>query len=111
MTTGNFCRAVGFAVLFSLAGWADISFDNQGIALAVLSGALASGVGYALWYQALWGLSATHAATVQLSVPVLVAIGGILFLGESVSVNFLVVGTVILGGIAMVIIPAHNKAK
>jgi len=44
-------------------------------------------------------------------VPVLVAIGGILFLGESVSVNFLVVGTVILGGIAMVIIPAHNKAK
>jgi len=109
MTTSNFCCAVGFAVLFSLVEWADILFDTLGIVLAVLSGALASGVGYALWYQALRGLSAIHAATVQLSVPVLVAIGGILFLGEPVSLNFLIVGVLILGGITMTIIPAHNK--
>ena len=67
------------------------------------SGALASGLGYAIWYTALPALNATSAATVQLSVPVLAALGGIAFLGESVTLRLVLASAAILGGIAMVI--------
>ena len=78
--------------------------DPAGIGFAVLSGALASGLGYAIWYQALPALKATHAATVQLSVPVIAAIGGVAFIGESVSLLLVLASCAILGGIALVIL-------
>ena len=103
-TLGNFSRAVFFAAGLSLILLPGISLDSPGIAAAVASGALASGIGYAVWYTALRGLTATQAATVQLSVPVITAAAGLLFLGESVSLRLLIAATAILGGIAAVII-------
>jgi drug/metabolite transporter (DMT)-like permease len=70
----------------------------------VASGALTSGMGYAIWYVAVRGLRATTAATVQLSVPVIAAVGGALFLGEAVSMRLLLASVAILGGIALVIL-------
>ena len=85
-----------------LLPWARL--DRAGIGYAVLSGAIASGVGYVIWYTALSGLKATSAATVQLSVPVLAATGGILLLGEPLTLRFLLASIAVLGGIALVVI-------
>lgn len=103
-TAGNFLRAVPFAVLLSvvLFPWARV--DRAGAVYAVLSGALASGAGYVIWYTALNGLKSTSAATVQLSVPVLAATGGILLLGEPLSLRFLGAAFAVLGGIALVVL-------
>jgi len=81
--------------------WA--SLDPAGAGYAVASGALASGVGYAIWYTALRGLRVTSAATVQLSVPVLAALGGVALLGEPITLRLVVASAAILGGIALVI--------
>jgi drug/metabolite transporter (DMT)-like permease len=72
-----------------------------GLTLAVGSGAVASGLGYTLWYAALRGLERTQAAVVQLAVPVLAAAGGVLLLGEDVTLRLVASGAVILGGIAL----------
>lgn len=103
-TSGNFLRAVPLAAVLSIAllPWARL--DRTGIGYAILSGAIASGVGYAVWYTALPGLKAASAATVQLSVPVLAAVGGIIFLGESITLRFLFASVAVLGGIALVVI-------
>jgi len=102
-TAGNFLRAVPFAVGMSavLLPWA--ALDGAGIGYALLSGGLASGAGYILWYAALCGLQATAAATVQLSVPPLAAIGGVVFLGEPITLRLVAASVAILGGIALVI--------
>ena len=81
-TAGNFVRAAVFAALLSAVSFGLFAWDARGALLAVLSGAVASGLGYAIWYTVLPALRATHAATVQLSVPVIAAIGGVLLLGE-----------------------------
>ena len=101
VTAGNFLRAVPFAAALSLA-ITHRSVDGLGIAYSVASGALASGVGYAIWYTALRGLKATVAATVQLSVPVIAALGGVAFLGESITPRLLITSAAILGGIALI---------
>ena len=72
-----------------------------GVALAVTSGALASGGGYAVWYAALPRLSATRAGTIQLAVPVLAALAGVLILGERVSLRLVVSAAAILGGVGL----------
>ncbi len=80
------------------------SLDWTGVGYAVLSGAIASGIGYVMWYSVLPALQATTAATVQLSVPVLAAIGGgVFFLGESISIRLFLASSAILGGIALVL--------
>jgi drug/metabolite transporter (DMT)-like permease len=112
-TAGNFLRAVPFAVVLSIAQLAWMHLDPAGVAYAVLSGAIASGVGYVIWYTALPGLKAASAATVQLSVPVLAAAGGILLLGEPLTLRFFLASIAVLGGIALVVIsprptPAPN---
>ena len=71
--------------------------------LAVLSGALASGLGYTVWYIALRGLSTTEAAVVQLSVPVIAAIGGVLFVAEAITLRLIIASIFILGGILIVV--------
>ena len=88
----------------------DTRVDAAGVWLAVLSGAGASAIGYAIWYTALPALKATSAATVQLSVPVLATLGGILWLGEAVSPRLVLASVAILGGIALVILEKKKAA-
>jgi drug/metabolite transporter (DMT)-like permease len=103
-TAGNFLRAVPLAAVLSIALLPSVQLDSAGIGYAMLSGAIASGVGYAIWYTALPRLKAASAAAVQLSVPVLVAASGILFLGEPITLRFLMASITILGGIALVVL-------
>ncbi|MGZ5241319.1 MAG: DMT family transporter [Caldimonas sp.] len=104
VTAGNFLRAVAFAVVLSAATLPWAVLDAAGIAYAIASGALTSGIGYAIWYTALPRLKATSAATVQLSVPVIAALGGIALLGEAPTLRLVVASVAILGGIALVIV-------
>jgi drug/metabolite transporter (DMT)-like permease len=101
-TAGNFLRAVPFAAGLSLLLLSLARADVQGVMYAIASGALTSGVGYAIWYAALRGLTATGAATVQLSVPVIAAIGGVMLLSEPITLRLLGASAAILGGIALV---------
>ena len=102
-TAGNFLRATPLALLLSIATLGHTAWDAPGLAYAAASGALASGVGYALWYAALPQLRATQAATVQLSVPVLAALGGVALLGEPLTLRLTLATVAILGGIGLVI--------
>ncbi|WP_313952943.1 DMT family transporter [Accumulibacter sp.] len=104
VTAGNFLRAVPIAAALGLLMLHGASIDPAGFWYAVASGALASGIGYAIWYTALPALKATSAATVQLSVPVIAAVGGILFLGEAATLRLLLSSVAILGGIGLVIL-------
>ncbi|NEZ66390.1 DMT family transporter [Leptolyngbyaceae cyanobacterium CCMR0082] len=107
-TTANFIRAVPFAVGVSLISLSEMHLTLTGVVLALLSGALASGVGYAMWYAALKGLTATRAATVQLAVPVIAALGGILFLQETLSARLVLASLLILGGIGLAVM-GHSE--
>lgn len=102
-TAGNFLRSVPLALVAALLALPWLSVDVDGVVLAVLSGALASGVGYAIWYAALRGLSGEVAASVQLSVPVIALFGGALLLSESLSGRLLLAAAATLAGIALVI--------
>lgn len=102
-TAGNFLRAVPMAAALSLLSLASARFDRAGVTFAILSGAIASGLGYVIWYTALPALKATSAASVQLSVPVLAATGGILLLGEPLTIRFFFSSCAVLGGIALVL--------
>lgn len=104
VTAGNFLRAAPITLGLSLIFHASALLDPAGAGYAVASGALASGIGYAIWYTALPALRATSAATVQLSVPVIAALGGVLLLGESVTLRLVLASLAILGGIALVIV-------
>jgi drug/metabolite transporter (DMT)-like permease len=109
-TTGwNFIATIPLALLTSLIFQAGASVSTKGIMLAVLSGALASGIGYAVWYSALPSLTPTRAATVQLSVPVIAALGGVIFMAEPVSVRLVVASVVVLGGVYLTIRPVVRK--
>jgi drug/metabolite transporter (DMT)-like permease len=110
-TAGNFLRAVPLAVLLSLVVSPSANFDRTGILYAIASGALTSGIGYAIWYTALPALKASGAATVQLSVPVLAAAGGIAFLGEPITLRFALASIAVLGGIALVIFERRTAAS
>jgi drug/metabolite transporter (DMT)-like permease len=109
-TAGNFLRAVPLAATVSVILLPWVRLDRAGIGYAVLSGAIASGLGYVIWYIALSGLRAASAATVQLSVPVLAATGGILLLGEPITLRYLFASIAVLGGIALVVIEKHHAA-
>jgi drug/metabolite transporter (DMT)-like permease len=102
-TAGNFLRSLPFALLLALPFASDLRVDVPGLLYALLSGGLTSGVGYAIWYSALAGLGALQAASVQLSVPVIAALGGALLLGESISLRLALVSVTVLGGIALVL--------
>lgn len=104
VSAGNFLRAVPAALLLGLACAGRESATAAGIAYALASGAVASGLGYALWYAALPALGASSAATVQLSVPVLTALGGALLLGEAFTPRLALASAAVLGGIALVIL-------
>lgn len=100
-TTRNFIRAAPFAIAVSVVDLKDAQLSREGVLYAVLSGAVASGVGYSVWYAVLKNLSSTRAAMLQLAVPPLAAIGGVVFLAEDLSIRLLVSSALILGGIAL----------
>ncbi|MEM6760939.1 MAG: DMT family transporter [Pseudomonadota bacterium] len=107
-TAANFLVATPL-LLILLAGPA-LHAAPSGIALAMLSGAVTSGLGYALWYAVLPRLAAQSAAVVQLSVPVIAMAGGALFLGERVGLDLAVAAVLVLGGIAVAITGASRHA-
>jgi drug/metabolite transporter (DMT)-like permease len=124
-TAGNFLRAAPLGLLLCLpfgllsgpaSGTASgllhaggLQADLHGAALAIVSGALTSGIGYAIWYTALRGLSSMQAATVQLAVPPLAALGGALWLGEAIEARLVLASVAVLGGIALVLGGAQAK--
>lgn len=107
-TTYNFVRSVPLVIVVSALSLKEMHLSTNGIVLAILSGAITSGVGYAIWYSALRSISSMQAAMVQLSVPVLAAAGGVLFLAESVSLRLILSALLILGGI---LVAVFGKAK
>ncbi|MDH0289617.1 DMT family transporter [Pseudomonas sp. GD04087] len=104
ISTGNFVRAIAFAALLAAFFHSDLRVDSIGAVYAVLSGAVASGIGYAIWYSALPGLSAIQGASVQLSVPILAALSGAVLLGEAISLRLALVSLAVLGGIALILL-------
>lgn len=103
MTAANFLYALPFALLLSILSFGATSLEPYGIALAVASGAITSGMGYAIWYAALPFLSATQAASVQLSVPAIAAAGGVAVLSEPVSLRLVIATILLIGGISLVL--------
>lgn len=110
-TAGNFARTVPVTVALSLLLLESATLNGAGIGYAVLSGAVASGMGYAIWYTALPSLKSTTAATVQLSVPVVAALGGVVFLGEQLTARLVIASLAILGGIALVVLVGNRPVK
>lgn len=103
-TSYNFLRTMPFVIILTIIALQNVSFTTEGIILAVLSGGIASGIGYMIWYVALGGLSSTQAAVVQLSVPVLAAMGGVIFMSEAVTLRLTISSLLILGGILLVVL-------
>jgi drug/metabolite transporter (DMT)-like permease len=102
-TAGNFVRTVPMILLISVPFLAKIHLSPKGIIFAVLSGAIASGIGYSVWYAALKFHTSTRAAILQLSVPVLTAVLGVVFLSEEIAMRLILATVLILGGIALAI--------
>ncbi|HEX8287677.1 MAG TPA: DMT family transporter [Pyrinomonadaceae bacterium] len=103
-TTGNFLRSVPMVIVSALPFLSRAHLSQKGFLLAVASGAIASGIGYSVWYRALKFHTATRAAILQLSVPVLAAFGGVIFMAETISFRLLTATLLIIGGIALAII-------
>lgn len=108
VTAGNFSRTVPFAAILSLMMLDISSLDNVGFLYVATTGALTSGIGYVIWYAALPLLKSTTAATVQLSVPVITALGGVVFLGETITLRLAVASIAVMGGVAMVVLDKNT---
>lgn len=102
-TAFNFLRALSFSGFVFILSLSELNITINGFYYAVLSGAITSGIGYAIWYMALKRLTLTTAAVVQLSVPIIAGVGGVIFVSETISLRLLIAGLFILGGIALVI--------
>jgi drug/metabolite transporter (DMT)-like permease len=103
VTAGNFVRTLPMALLLLPWTGSSLTLDRWGVLYAVMSGAFASGCGYAVWYTALRSLRATVAATVQLTVPVITALAGVVLLREAISLRLFACGLLILGGVGLVL--------
>ena len=109
-TASNFIFCIPLVALVSLVFLQDLHLTTQGVLLAILSGGVTSGIGYAIWYEALKGLSAMQAATVQLSVPAIAAIGGVWLLAESVTLRLVLASLATLGGVWIVLMQRARTA-
>jgi len=103
-TAYNFLRTIPLVIILLVITIQDAHYSAAGVLLAVLSGGIASGIGYTIWYIALGGLSTTQAAVVQLSVPVIAAFGGVLFVSEAITARLTLSALIILGGILLVVL-------
>jgi len=111
VTAGNFQRAALLVLPAAVLAWPWLSLSFRGVFLATASGVLASGLGYTAWYAALKSLSVTRAALVQLSVPVIAAAGGVIFLGEALTTRLISASAVILGSVVLAIVARHRKGS
>lgn len=108
-TAGNFVRCLPLALLLVAAGLWTATPELKGVAYAIASGAIASGIGYAIWYAALPGLSRTGAASVQLTVPAIAAAGAVLFIGEPLTTRLVLASAAIIGGIGVTIVAGERR--
>jgi drug/metabolite transporter (DMT)-like permease len=110
-TAINFLRTLPLMLILAIVYFPFMVISPAGVLWAVLSGSLTSGVGYAIWYKVLPSLSPTQAATLQLLVPVIAALGGVLWIGEAISWRLIIAALFILGGILFVVFGKvrHNK--
>lgn len=108
-TAWNFLLSVPLVMITSLLFMQQFHATTTGVVLAMLSGVVASGIGYVIWYAALRGLATTSAATVQLSVPIIAAIGGVLLLAEGVTLRLGIASAATLGGVAIVLLQRRVK--
>lgn len=106
-TAGNFLRTLPAAALLATAGLGWGAWDMGGVALAATSGALASGLGYAVWYRVLPRLSVTQAGAVQLAVPAVAALAGVVLLHEPATLRLVLAGSLTLAGVALAVLPAR----
>lgn len=113
MTTGNFIRAAIMMVPTSIIALvlAMSSVSTYGVALALTSGVVTSGMGYVIWYKVVPMLTTTQAAVVQLLVPLLAALGGVIFIGEKFTVRLGLASLLILGGVVLSIFAKKNSTK
>jgi drug/metabolite transporter (DMT)-like permease len=109
VTAGNFQRAALLVLPAAVLAWPWLSLSIRGVLLATASGVLASGLGYTAWYAALKSLPVTRAGLVQLSVPVIAAAGGVIFLGEALTIRLISASAVILGSVVLAIAARHAK--
>ncbi|EPJ45736.1 MAG: hypothetical protein OFPI_35970 [Osedax symbiont Rs2] len=103
-TSFNFLRTTPLLIVLVIYNIGDYSLSSQGLILAIISGALTSGVGYSIWYVALRALKTMHAAVLQLLVPVIAALGGIFLVAEPLSSRLVISSLLILGGILLVVV-------
>lgn len=103
-TAYNFFRTIPVVLILAIATINGTNYSSEGIFLALLSGGITSGIGYTIWYIALGGLSATQAAVLQLLVPVIAALGGVVFVSEEITSRLTISATMVLGGILMVVL-------
>ncbi len=111
VTRDNFLRSTPFVLLISLIFFQDLHITFKGAFFAALSGGLTSAIGYVIWYAALRDHSATSAALVQLLVPVLAALGGVVLLSEALTVRLLLSSAMIIGGVALALTQRKNSER
>jgi drug/metabolite transporter (DMT)-like permease len=111
VTARNFQRAALLVLPAAVLAWPWLSLSIRGVLLATASGVLASGLGYTAWYAALKSLPVTRAGLVQLSVPVIAAAGGVIFLGEALTIRLISASAVILGSVVLAIAARHTKGS
>lgn len=110
-TTYNFLRTMPLIGVVALATFTSSNYSTSGIVLATLSGSIASGLGYTMWYIALGGLSATQAAVLQLLVPVIAAFGGLIFVTEPITARLAISAILILLGILLVLLGRRARSQ
>jgi drug/metabolite transporter (DMT)-like permease len=110
-TAFNFTRSIPFVMVAAFIVFHDFHVSANGAALAFVSGAITSGLGYSVWYAALRHLSTTQAAVAQLAVPIIAALGGIIFMAETITLRLGLSAIMILGGIFMVVMVPYFNMK
>lgn len=108
-TSGNFIRAIPFSIVLNIFMFDNCNLDNDGILLAVLSGVLASGAGYVIWYSVLPIIKSTNASVLQLIVPVLASLGGVIIIDEPLTLRIIIASIMILLGISIVLLGKLNS--
>jgi drug/metabolite transporter (DMT)-like permease len=103
-TARNFILSVPMVLAVNLFSFFKAHFSIEGVVYAIISGAIASGVGYVIWYAALKGLTTTQAALLQLSVPIIAAFGGVTFLSETITIRLIIAGVLIIGGVTLALV-------
>jgi drug/metabolite transporter (DMT)-like permease len=103
-TAINFILAVPMVFLVNIFTFSKAHFSTEGVLYAVLSGSVASGIGYVIWYAALKGLTTTQAALLQLAVPIIAAFGGVVLLNEAITLRLIIAGVLIIGGVVLALL-------